>query len=187
LYVRHGTSEFNLERRFGGMTDTPLAAQGLVEARVAAKAATQLTIDCIVSSPLARCRRTAAIIADQIGYPAEQVIVNDLLRERSFGPLEGSPLRDEREIESVHGVESTDAVLDRAWLAHGWLSGLAASHVLVCGHGVFGRALRSTFHPERTFVTSAPQAERPAGIANAVITCWLRTCACCVYSEFDTF
>ncbi len=183
LYVRHGTSEFNLERRFAGTTDAPLSEQGYAEARTAGKSATSLTIDCIVSSPLSRCRRTAEIIAEEIGYPPQNVILTDLLLERGFGPLEGMPLRSESEIENVRGVESHLEILDRAWRAHAWLSSLDATHVLACGHGVFGRALRSTFHPHLPFVVPGEPGQRPAGIANAVITCWLRACGCCDLEE----
>jgi uncharacterized phosphatase len=187
FYVRHGTSEFNLQRRFGGTTDIPLAATGFDEARIAAKTATGLTIDCIVSSPLTRCRLTAEIIADQIGYPAQQVILSDLLVERAFGPIEGVPMWPEADIDDIRGVEPTADLLDRAWRAHEWLSSLDACHVLVCSHGAFGRALRSTFHPDMPFTTWASGGERPAGIPHAVITCWRRACGCCDHHELETF
>jgi len=186
FYVRHGTSEFNLERRFGGTTDTPLAPKGYEEARLAAETAVGLTIDRIVSSPLSRCRATAEIIAERIGYPAEHLVFADVLLERCFGPLEGSPLRPEPEIEQVRGIETQGELLDRARRAHTWLSSIDARHVLVCGHGVFGRALRSTFHSEMPFVTPAQDGKRPAGIPNAVITCWRRGCTCCHHEELET-
>jgi broad specificity phosphatase PhoE len=183
LYVRHGTSEFNLERRFGGSTDTPLAPHGYEEARIAAEVAAGVAIDCIVSSPLSRCRRTAVIIAERIGFPTGRIVFNELLTERGFGPLEGTPLRPEAEIENEPGVETVDALLERAWQAHAWLSSIDAKHILVCGHGAFGRVLRSTFRPEIPFVTPGDDGPRPPGIPNAVITCWHRACVCCDHLE----
>jgi hypothetical protein len=138
LYVRHGTSEFNLERRFGGSTDTPLAPQGYEEARIAAEVAAGVTIDCIVSSPLSRCRRTAEIIAERIGFPIERIIVNELLVERGFGPLEGTPLRPEAEIENEPGVETTDALLGRAWTG----ARMSLEHRREAHFGVWSRSVR---------------------------------------------
>jgi uncharacterized phosphatase len=183
LYIRHGTSEFNLERRFGGSTDTPLAPQGYEDARIAAEVAAGLVIDCIVSSPLSRCRQTAEIIAERIGFPTERIIFSELLVERGFGPLEGTPLRPEAEIEDEPGVETADALVARAWRANEWLSSLDARHVLVCGHGAFGRVLRSTFRPEVPSVATGEDGPRLPGIPNAVIACWRRACECCDYLE----
>ena len=183
LYVRHGTSEFNLERRFGGLTDTPLAPQGYEEARIAGEVAAGAVIDCIVSSPLSRCRRTAEIIAERIGFPTERILFNELLVERGFGPLEGTPLRPEAEIENEPGVETPEALLERAWRVNAWVSNIDATHVLMCGHGAFGRVLRSTFRPEFPLLAPSEDGPRPPGIQNAVITCWLKACVCCEYLE----
>jgi broad specificity phosphatase PhoE len=181
FYVRHGTSVFNIERRFGGTVDTPLAPQGVEEAQRAATSAKRLRIDRIVSSPLSRCTDTAGIIARQIGYPPSEIVVSELLIERSFGPLEGEPLRPESEFAEVGGVETSSQLNERAGRANEWLTGLDAEHLLICGHGVFGRALR------RTFLSDAPSdqardLDRP--IPNAVIECWRRACSCCTEEEF---
>jgi broad specificity phosphatase PhoE len=180
-YVRHGTSEFNLERRFGGSTDTLLAPEGFEQARLAGARAAALRIDCIVSSPLSRCRSTAGIIAEAIGYPIDEVIVSELLIERHFGPLEGTPLRPD--IDGVEGVESEQELLTRAWRAYEFLCGIEARHLLVCSHGMFGRALRSTFHPALSVDQSVLAPGAATGIPNAVITCWRRGCDCCAHEE----
>ena len=88
--VRHGVTAFSVEKRFSGVGDPPLIEQGRLQAKaVAARLATRGGIDLIVTSPMSRCRETAAVIASLIGAPVEQ---DDDLREVDFGAWEGLTL-----------------------------------------------------------------------------------------------
>jgi probable phosphoglycerate mutase len=88
--VRHGVTAFSVEKRFSGVGDPPLIEQGRFQAKaVAARLATRASIDLIVTSPMSRCRETAAVIASLIGAPVEQ---DDDLREVDFGAWEGLTL-----------------------------------------------------------------------------------------------
>lgn len=88
--VRHGVTAFSVEKRFSGVGDPPLIEQGRLQAKaVAARLATRGSIDLIVTSPMSRCRETAAVIASLIGAPVEQ---DDDLREVDFGAWEGLTL-----------------------------------------------------------------------------------------------
>jgi len=89
LLIRHGESEGNRDRAF---TATPLV--GLTPAgreQVAAAAgwiAEGYRPAYIVTSPFARARQTAAILADRLKVP---VHVDEDLRERCYGELAGQP------------------------------------------------------------------------------------------------
>ncbi|HQH71708.1 MAG TPA: histidine phosphatase family protein [bacterium] len=93
-FVRHGQTEFNLQRRLQGWNDSPLSAQGIAQARILARALTPLGIQSALVSPLGRARQTAAIIHETAGIPLEST---PALREVSFGAFEGNTL-DELEI-----------------------------------------------------------------------------------------
>jgi probable phosphoglycerate mutase len=84
--LRHGQTEHTPERRFSGSSDLPLSELGRAAARAAALSLKDRGIDAIVSSPLQRCRETAAAAADVLGLPVE---VDDDLRELDFGEWEG--------------------------------------------------------------------------------------------------
>jgi broad specificity phosphatase PhoE/ribonuclease HI len=87
VLVRHGVTTFTVEKRFSGIGDPPLIEQGRVQAAEAAeRLAGRGGIDVVVSSPLARCRETAGIIAKAVGAELEY---DDGLRECDFGAWEG--------------------------------------------------------------------------------------------------
>ena len=82
LFIRHGTTLENLERRFLGVTDSPLCEQGIADARKAAESI--VAVEHIYVSPMLRCRQTANILWTD----AEQTVIDEL-RETDFGPFEG--------------------------------------------------------------------------------------------------
>src|SRR3954467_14097189 len=84
--LRHGQTEHTPERRFSGSSDVPLSELGRAEARAGALSLKDRGLDAIVSSPLRRCRETAAAAADVLGLPVQ---VDDDLRELDFGEWEG--------------------------------------------------------------------------------------------------
>jgi probable phosphoglycerate mutase len=95
LLLRHGETSLTPEKRFSGSgrgSDPALSARGREQA---ARAAAALPgVDLIVSSPLARCRQTAAAAAERLGL---DVAVEDDLRETDFGAWEGLTFREVRE------------------------------------------------------------------------------------------
>ncbi len=60
VLLRHGETPLSIEKRFAGIGDVPLTPNGLAQARAAALALKDRGLDAIVTSPLARCRDTAA-------------------------------------------------------------------------------------------------------------------------------
>ncbi|HSH18162.1 MAG TPA: histidine phosphatase family protein [Candidatus Saccharimonadales bacterium] len=150
-FCRHGLSEFGVEGRWAGSSDSPLAPEGRTQAKKAARQAQVLHIDHIVSSPLSRALDTARIIAEEIGYPAEKIEVNDLTVERDFGELEGGPFNPHANVSKAAGVEPLDVLLRRARVTLKHLNSLDADVVLVVSHGSFGRALRHAINPKIPF------------------------------------
>ena len=88
IVVRHGNNFAPGEtaRRIGARTDLPLVESGREQARTLARHLAGIRIDRCLSSPLARTRETATIIA-----PALPVEIADWLCEIDHGPDEGMP------------------------------------------------------------------------------------------------
>jgi probable phosphoglycerate mutase len=84
--LRHGQTPLSIEKRYSGLGDPPLTAEGERQAAAAARRLRSYDIGAIVSSPLGRARRTAELVAAEVG---RQVEVEDGLRETDFGEWEG--------------------------------------------------------------------------------------------------
>jgi probable phosphoglycerate mutase len=86
LLLRHGETPLSIEKRFAGVGDIPLTDNGVAQARAAARALKDRGLDAVVTSPLVRCRDTAAEIAAATGA---EVRVEHGFRETDFGAWEG--------------------------------------------------------------------------------------------------
>lgn len=80
IFIRHGKTAGNLEKRYIGRTDEPLCETG------AAEIGLRDYPDCeiVISSPMKRCIQTAEMI-----YPGKNITVCNDLRECDFGDFEG--------------------------------------------------------------------------------------------------
>ena len=92
LLIRHGQIRANAEGRWHGATDSPLTRSGQRQAARVARhlRARAASVDALYSSPLARCRDTAAAIGAALD---RDVIVDDDLREYGIGEWEDMPYR----------------------------------------------------------------------------------------------
>ncbi|GAA1398996.1 bifunctional RNase H/acid phosphatase [Catellatospora coxensis] len=106
VLVRHGETELTAQKRYSGRGDVPLSAVGEEQAAAAGRRVAGLRPDRVVSSPLSRCKATAAAIASAAG--GIPVSVEADLIECDFGVWEGLTFGDVR--------EQYPAELD-AWLA----------------------------------------------------------------------
>lgn len=89
ILVRHGESEGNRDRRFTQNPDVSLTPLGRQQAQAAAeRIAKRYNPSRLVTSPFARARQTAEIIAEGLGLTVE---VEAALREQSFGIFAGQP------------------------------------------------------------------------------------------------
>ena len=125
LLIRHGQSEGNAARRFGGHTATPLSALGLRQAEATARALSREAVTAIYSSDLPRAVETAAPLARALNLEIRQTTA---FRERSVGRMEGLTFEEaaekfpeeyaallRRDFEHVlSGGESYRQMLDRA-------------------------------------------------------------------------
>ncbi|MFE6981189.1 bifunctional RNase H/acid phosphatase [Streptomyces griseus] len=108
VLLRHGETALTPEKRFSGSggTDPELSATGRGQAERAAEHFAALgVVQDIVSSPLRRCRETAAAVAARLGL---DVRIDEGLRETDFGAWEGLTFTEVRE---RYGDDLT------AWLA----------------------------------------------------------------------
>jgi len=165
-FVRHGLTVMNVEGRWSGTTDTPLTDEGRRQAKAAGEAAKALKIDLIIASPLSRAHDTARIIAKEIGYPEDKILLNPMLIERHFGELEGKEWYPDFNYDGIADIETEDTLLNRARAALDWLESLPVENIMVVSHGSFGRALRHHILEDFPF-------SHPHKLKNAEIHEWL--------------
>jgi len=96
--IRHGQTDWNLEKRLQGREDTPLNETGHAQAQKTAEyfalaKAKGMMAAAVCSSPLSRAKVTAGYIADKLGIPS---VVCDELNERDYGALSGLTVEERR-------------------------------------------------------------------------------------------
>ena len=84
--IRHGQTDWNVERRIQGQTDIPLNENGKKQVEEISEKIAKLKIDKIFSSDLSRARETAEIINRKIGA---KIVYDKRLREVNYGEYEG--------------------------------------------------------------------------------------------------
>lgn len=82
ILARHGETDSNAENRYLGWTDVPLNENGINQALGLKEKLRTAGIDCVYSSPLIRCVKTAGIINEAHN---SVVLYPDELKERNFG------------------------------------------------------------------------------------------------------
>lgn len=85
--IRHGQTDWNLERRVQGRTDIPMNETGFYQVRHAALRLTGIHWDCICTSPLLRARESAGVLKEILGV--SNIYVIEDLQERELGVLNG--------------------------------------------------------------------------------------------------
>lgn len=84
--IRHGETDWNVDRRIQGHTDIPLNETGRAQALAMAFNAAHQRFDAIYSSDLARAQETARVLAQR---EDQQVKLLPQLRERHYGIFQG--------------------------------------------------------------------------------------------------
>ncbi|MBQ8598546.1 MAG: histidine phosphatase family protein [Oscillospiraceae bacterium] len=82
IFIRHGATAGNLEKRYIGRTDEPLCPSGIEQVKRLREQAFQP--DVLFASPMLRTRQTAEIL-----FPERKPILLDAMRETDFGIFEG--------------------------------------------------------------------------------------------------
>lgn len=158
--VRHGETEFNIQRRLQGRFDSPLTPKGVAQAQAIGRHLRTLVEPTegwiIESSPLARTVRTAEIIKAEIGISSD-VITDHRLREVSMGSWDGL-CREEIEerwpgalgpstrlnwVNSRPDGETLQAAMARL---SDWLESVADErNRIVVSHGISGSLIRGIY------------------------------------------
>ena len=86
--VRHGQAEHNAAGVYGGLDDTALTKEGIVDAEVVASKLKSIHFDTVYSSNLQRASMTAGIIISHSGFIGKIVEIKEL-REIDFGNYSG--------------------------------------------------------------------------------------------------
>lgn len=89
--VRHGQTDWNVEKRLQGHVDIPLNHQGLLEAKSVAEELQDQTFDAIYSSPLQRAFNIAQIINQK---HQNEIQIHADLKETTYGSMEGAFVAD---------------------------------------------------------------------------------------------
>ena len=151
-FVRHGKTQWNLERRLQGQTgDSPLLEESYQAVQQVQKIlADTVKFDKVISSPQKRAVTTAELLTKL------PVIKDDRLAEWNFGQLEGCLITDavaqypqemaasRHHLEKFNGqpfgAEDVDSVLSRFDSLAADLLSSEAENVLLVGHGASGTA-----------------------------------------------
>lgn len=154
-YLRHGQTVWNRQLRLQGRDDSPLTLWGIELAMAYGRWLRDAVDDrhlTIVTSPLGRARQTAAIVADLLGHPDVDIVLEPLVAERDVGGWSGKTWT---EIEREEGApkaelrawerrppegESQADVFERA--RHFLAKPREADVTVVVSHGGFSRAIR---------------------------------------------
>jgi alpha-ribazole phosphatase len=89
--IRHGETELNAQGVYYGWTDCSLSEKGIMQAEELADILQEVSFDAVISSSLARAKLTAVIVS---GFPKDEIITDDRLRELNFGTWEGMHHKD---------------------------------------------------------------------------------------------
>jgi probable phosphoglycerate mutase len=147
--VRHGETDWNVERRLQGHTDIDLNSHGRKQAAQMAQAlkAIQLDFDVLYTSDLLRAAKTAQAIEAIFKVSA---IIDESLRERHLGALQGLTTNDaphlepklweahlQRDVEN--GLRGGESIRQFAGRIHGALEKIRTQHtgktILLVSHG----------------------------------------------------
>lgn len=86
-FIRHGTTDWNLERRAQGKTDIPLNEDGMLQVKALARRFDGEQWDAIYSSDLQRARKTAEAVGEVLNLPVNE---DPRIQEVGFGLIEGT-------------------------------------------------------------------------------------------------
>lgn len=87
LFIRHGLTNWNAEKRWQGHADIPLNETGYAQAEALARRLADWPIERIISSDLQRCAQTAQAIAAH--HPRIELAYDTIWRERDVGDFRG--------------------------------------------------------------------------------------------------
>ena len=150
-FVRHGESQWNVEDKICGVTDSPLTEKGHQQAIETGNTILRLGIqaDMILHSPLQRAKDTAQHISEITGIPMKE---EPRLIEQAFGVWEGTSPRNNRDfyqakLNFINSFGTGESMFRVAQRIYNLLDDLKAddhTYILVAHNGI-ARFVKSYF------------------------------------------
>lgn len=146
-----------------GTPDTPLAEEGLEQAKVTGQDLRRENVTKIICSPFIRAQQTAEIIAGEVGLPLADIQIVPDLYERRMGDLEGKPKQHETayffENDTENNFESQQALIHRlqrglAEVKH--IASATTGTTVVVGHATSGFYLLQVAKGKTAFAEFEP-------------------------------
>lgn len=150
-FMRHGQTDWNIQRRLQGRRDIPLNETGAAQAAEAGDrfARAGLRFDTVIASPLRRAVDTAVLAA---GADRSRIKLDPRLMELGYGDYEGALfselegdmlafIRDPDHCPPPESVETIGSLLERAAAFLEDLKAADGESILAVTHGVAIRAL----------------------------------------------
>lgn len=146
-FVRHGQSEANATDRVSDDA-VKLTKLGVEQARAASSKLKEKDIELILVSPLIRAQQTAEIIAKEINY-TEEILILDMLTERNLGSFKKQQRPENKnyfyEIDEGNDVETRNELITRATNVFEEIKQCADKtdgNILIVGHAIVGFFMR---------------------------------------------
>ena len=147
--VRHGQTDWNLFRKFNGVTDTLLNLTGIEQAKLQAENLRNVSFDACFCSPRTRARQTCEII-----YQGP-IVFDDRLVEINAGEFEGADQTDAETMKLLwqaimNGDKGTESFKDFMKRGCDFCDMIVKDHkdknVLIVTHGVIARLINYYFN-----------------------------------------
>ncbi len=148
-FVRHGQTDWNLEKKIQGRVDISLNKTGILQAQEINEKLKDVKFDYVFCSPLKRAKETCNIITDN------NIIFDDRIIERDFGEFEGVKKTDfdfkgfwhfDKDYKSTRS-ESVEQVKDRVYnFLDEIMSKYNGKNILIVAHGGIGVFVSSYFN-----------------------------------------
>lgn len=144
--MRHGETNWNVEKKIQGRSDIPLNARGISQVQEMHAGIWNTAWDVIYTSPLSRGKSTAHMINDGYDVP---IYEDEAFIEKSFGEVEGQPYE---YVFSTYpdgiypGAETDAEVVTRVLHAFERIAQKhSGEHILVVTHGAVIHAMLAYF------------------------------------------
>lgn len=146
LYVlRHGETDYNKEGIFQGQNNIDLNEEGIKQAQITAKSLENIYFDKVYVSPLKRAIQTAKIVTNN------KLEIDDRIKERSFGKLEGKKtIPDYEERVEEFGIEKIEDLEKRlkSFLKDIISKNQDCENILVITHGGVAQIINKLLDPK---------------------------------------
>ena len=151
--VRHGQTDWNVQKKVMGRCDEPLNEKGKQQAEETKDSLKEMNLDLIICSPLKRAKQTAEIINRDRNI---SIIYDDRIIERDWGMCEGAHIEEVDTVKCWNFHINTDnnkieRVQDLLARVSEFLEDIKVKYkdknVLVVAHSAVLRAIHYCLHP----------------------------------------